>query len=106
MSMIKNISEIVVTNYFIFFDNKVLIKKESLSAEGSIIFPDLSLFKKCIDFQIAHDWFAEPEQDYAALTLEDNSSLPKGYEWIPIREVFAHNTPAGHKASRALSLLN
>lgn len=143
MSMIKNLSDIDAKNYFIFFDNKILIKKndsadnlgkanthencgaeseniqntntktnsteslqKSINNDYEITFPDEGLFRKCVDFQIAHDWFIEPEYDYGTMILEENSSLPKGYKWIPIRQVFASNIPESRAASRALTLLN
>jgi NAD+ diphosphatase len=67
--------------------------------------PDEQLIRQCLDYQLASDWFCEPQRNYTALMLKDNTPEPSGYCWTPLRAYFAGGKPDIPLASRALGLL-
>lgn len=72
----------------------------------SIELPDNETVSKCLEHQLAKDWFSEPNKDYTALSLEANAPLPAGYKWIPMRVLFANPNLLTEKAARAHGILN
>jgi NAD+ diphosphatase len=87
-------------NRFVFSGNFLLVQKERVEL------PDEETVKKCLDYQLALDWFSEPDLDYTALILEEDAPEPAGYRWFPIREFFVAQRSLVSLVSRARSLLN
>ncbi|AEE16093.1 NAD(+) diphosphatase [Treponema brennaborense] len=86
---------------FIFRGNHILV-----ADTNELILPDADAGQKCLEYQLASDWFSEPDYQYTALLLEDSAPEPAGYVWAPLRALFAEQHPASACASRALGLLN
>ena len=90
--------------HFVFRGDSIILQKGKL--------PDDSMVKRCLEHQIASDWFAESDYNYSALLLEKDSPNPSGAEDIPLREFFwrMHETEEGRKtaalSARAKGLLN
>ena len=106
MSMIKYFEDADTDFFFIFHTNCILVK--TLTNAGGLAdeLPDADIYKKCIDHQIAKDWFTEPQNRYAAMTLAEAQPLPKGYTWVPLRSLFASGHPAASLAARAAGIIN
>ena len=68
--------------------------------------PGEAALKKCLEYQLAQDWFSEPALGYTALNLETDAPTLAGCRWIPIREYLALGQPESGIAARAKSLLN
>jgi len=68
--------------------------------------PDSTIFKKCLSYQLATDWFFENDLHYSALLLEDSAPEPTGCFWKPIRELYAEKHSISQLISRAACLLN
>jgi NAD+ diphosphatase len=100
MSMIRD-GSLILEHKFIFSGNNVLVP------DGGFDLPDEEVVKKCLKFQLASDWFSEPEWRYTALNLEADAPLPSGCRWVPLREFFVSGGDGiGRTAARARSLLN
>lgn len=86
-------------NHFIFRENSIILQKGAL--------PDASIMKKCLEHNVAQDWFAEKELNYSAILLEDDSPDPAGCDEMPLRQFFAENSEdIVAMAARAKGLLN
>jgi len=84
----------------VFSGNTVLV-------QGSgFLHPDEAVIKKCLEYQLALDWFSEPEHNYTALILETDAPEPSGCRWIPIRDYFAAVLKDSDLLARSRSLLN
>jgi NAD+ diphosphatase len=84
---------------YLFSGITVLVSRDSLDL------PNEALVRRCLDNQLASDWFCEPALDYTTLMLEDDAPELSGYRWIPLREYFAGGKPDVPRATRAMSLL-
>jgi NAD+ diphosphatase len=99
MPMIGNQGVSILDYHYIFSENEILLEK------GSDLLPDESVVKKCLEYQLAFDWFCEPQLNYTALQLESNAPEPHGCRWIPLRSYFAAGKEDVPLAARAMSLL-
>ena len=99
MPMISNRTDIFCDTHFIFRENSIILQGGAL--------PDESLVRKCLELNVADDWFTEPEKGYSAMSLESSAPNPAGCTDIPLREFF-HKTSAETAclAARARGLLN
>jgi NAD+ diphosphatase len=89
-----------ILNYrYIFSDTDILLEKSTDQL------PDESVVKKCFEYQLAFDWFCEPQLDYTTLLLESDAPEPAGCRWIPLRSYFAMGSADVPLAARAMSLL-
>ena len=106
MSMTKFFEDADTDFFFIFHANCILVK--TLTTAGGLAdeLPDADIFKKCLDHQLAQDWFAEPQNHYAVMSLADAQPIPQGYEWKPLRSLFAAEHPAASLAARAAGIIN
>lgn len=102
MSIINNSNNFFCEYHFIFRDKTVLIEtsgnhrlRQQIADKKSL--PSESILRKCLEQQVATDWFAEPEYNYSAMMLEDSAPTPTGCEFIPLREFF-------HIASEAMTI--
>ena len=66
--------------HFIFRGNSLILQGDSL--------PDEKIVRKCLEMNVAEDWFAELEFGYSALLLEEDTPNPAGCHDIPLREFF------------------
>lgn len=80
MPMISNQMNVFCEIHFIFRENSILLQGDSL--------PDESIVRKCLEMNVAEDWFAELEYGYSALLLEENTPNPAGCTDMPLREFF------------------
>ncbi|MBR4463429.1 MAG: NAD(+) diphosphatase [Treponema sp.] len=78
--MLSEQGEIFNKTHFIFRGDSIILQKGNL--------PDESVVRRCLEHQIAEDWFAEPEYDYSALLLEKDAPNPAGCEDMHLREFF------------------
>lgn len=86
---------------FIFKGNSLLVE-----VSENIVLPTKSIYEKFLEYHVASDWFAEPEQKYIAMSVEEDAAIPPGYRWMFLRELIAYRFPETIIASRALALLN
>lgn len=80
MPMISNQMNVFCEIHFIFRENSILLQGDSL--------PDESVVRKCLEMNVAEDWFAEMEYGYSAMILEKDTPNPAGCTDIPLREFF------------------
>ena len=80
MPMISNQMNVFCEIHFIFRENSILLQGNSL--------PDEGIVRKCLELNVAEDWFAELEYGYSALLLEKDSPDPAGCQAISLREFF------------------
>ena len=78
--MISNQMNVFCEIHFIFRENSILLQGEKL--------PDESVVRRCLEMNVAEDWFAELEYGYSALLLEKDTPNPAGCTDIPLREFF------------------
>lgn len=93
MSIISNSNNFFYDQHFIFQENSILLEKTQNSAINIKIteeksLPSESTVRKCLNLQVAEDWFSEPEYNYTAMQIESASPAPSGCELIQIREFF------------------
>jgi NAD+ diphosphatase len=100
MSMISRSLVSVLEKRFVFSGNTLLVQKDGTEL------PDEGTVRKCLDYQLALDWFSEPELGYTALILETDAPQPAGFRWMPLREYFTVPGAFSNLAARARSLLN
>jgi NAD+ diphosphatase len=98
--MLSRSFDSILENRFIFSGNTILVRKDGVEL------PDEETVKKCLDYQLALDWFSEPELGYTALIFETDAPEPAGYRWIFIREFFIAQPSLANLTARARSLLN
>ena len=99
--MISNQNNVFCENHFIFRGNSVILQEEKL--------PDEAVIRKCLELQVAADWFAETEYNYSALLLEKDAPNPAGCSDQPLREYFFSQRQDQEtilRVSRARTLLN
>ena len=77
-----------------------------MEVSENIVLPTKSIYEKFLEYHVASDWFAEPEQKYIAMSVEEDAAIPPGYRWMFLRELIAYRFPETIIASRALALLN
>ena len=107
MSMIKQLLENEETNFFIFYDNYILTILNQNSKDDEININAKDVFKKCLEYHCAKDWFFLPEYNYAAMFIEDSTPPLKNTKWIQLRTIFhKKDIETIQKTSHALSLLN
>ena len=93
MSIISNSNNFICEFRFIFRENNILLETQKnvplqeQTANGTVM-PSEKIFRKCIEFQAATDWFSEPEYNFSAMQLESSSPAPAGCEFIPLRDFF------------------
>jgi NAD+ diphosphatase len=95
MPMISD-SDLILEHKFVFSGTNVLVR------DGGFDLPGEDVVKKCLEFQLALDWFSEPEWRYTALNLESDAPRPAGCRWVPIREFFASGNSSGDDGRRAV----
>ncbi len=94
MSMISNQNNFFCELHFVFRGNDILLEKDNdplskkLISEEAGSLPSEILLRKCLEEQIASDWFAEPEQNYSAIKIEDYAPDPAGCLFMPLRSFF------------------
>jgi NAD+ diphosphatase len=98
MPMIGNEGVSILDYHYIFSENNILLEKNSSTL------PDESVVKKCLDYQLAFDWFCEPQLNYTALLLESDAPALSGCRWTPLRSYFAMGIDGVPLAARAMSL--
>ena len=93
MSMTKYIDDIGIQFFFIFEGKQILV--EDINDEtASLLKPTgKEIFEKCLEYQIASDWYAEQNHNYAAMLVAKDSPIPQGCKWVPLRSFFAENNP-------------
>jgi NAD+ diphosphatase len=89
----------ILDNRYIFNDNLILLKDDSDTL------PEEPVDKKYLEYQLASDWFCEPQLNYTALMLENGTPEPQGYRWLPLRGYFAAGRNDAPLAARAMGLL-
>ena len=83
MPMISNQMNVFCEIHFIFRENSIILQGDSL--------PDEGIVRKCLEMNVADDWFAELEYGYSAMMLEKDTPNPAGCHDIPLRDFF-HKT--------------
>ena len=78
--MISNQMNLFCEIHFIFRENSIILTGNSL--------PDEHTVRRCLEMNVAEDWFAELEYGYSALLLEKDAPNPAGCIDIPLREFF------------------
>lgn len=92
--------------FFIFHGNCILVKTQMKAGGLDNELPDANTYRKCIEHQLAKDWFTEPQNRYAVLSMDDPQLAPSGYTWVPLRSLFAAEHPAAQLAARAAGIIN
>ena len=89
MPIITNTTTISGRYRFIFIEDNIVLKKclhsFPLSEED---LPNKEIAQKCLQTQMANDWYEEPELNYSAILLEKDCPVPSGCEVIPLRQFF------------------
>lgn len=101
MAMISNKLTSFCKTHLVFHENNIVLQNGEL--------PDNNVMKKCLEMNVASDWFSEPENDYTAIKIEDDSPVPAGCEEIPLRDYFwqkREDKEAVRLSSRAKGLLH
>jgi NAD+ diphosphatase len=80
MAMISNQLNYFCEIHFIFRENTILLQGGAL--------PDESIMRKCLEHNIACDWFAESDHNYSAVLLERDAPNPSGCDELQLREFF------------------
>ena len=80
MPMISNQMNVFCEIHFIFRENSIILQGDSLPDEGVV--------RRCLEMNVAEDWFAELEYGYSAMLLEKDTPNPAGCRDIPLREFF------------------
>ena len=113
MSMLSNQKTIFCENHFVFRGREIMLQQESESGYEKIIdtklgmLPSEDAVRKCLDQQIADDWFAELEWNIFAVELEPVAPDPAGMRPIPLRDFFAAaDEKTSSLAARAKALLS
>ncbi len=101
MPMTNIQSDMDFHNVFIFRRNEILVNKNT-----SFDLPNMSIYNKCMEYQLATDWFCEQEHQYTAVQLEHNAPEPTGCDWVPIRTLIGLQHDQATLICRAAALLN
>ena len=80
MPMISNQMNVFCEIHFVFRENSIILQGDSL--------PDERVVRRCLELNVAEDWFAELEYGYSAMLLEKDTPNPAGCHDIPLREFF------------------
>ncbi len=78
--MISNQMNVFCEIHFIFRENSIILQGISL--------PDEGIVRRCLEMNVAENWFAELEWGYSAMQLEKDTPNPAGCIDIPLREFF------------------
>lgn len=89
----------VILHNFVFRNKMILVKNISTNE-----LPNYDDIQNFISNQMINTWFTEMEYGYCSFFYED-SVIPKGFFWIPIRSLFANNFELSSKICRAYALL-
>ena len=81
MPMLSNQHNVSHGYHFIFRENDILLQDGAL--------PNKALAQRCIENQLASDWFTDTDYGYTALLLKKDAPIPADCEEIPLREYFA-----------------
>ena len=84
--------------HFVFRENAVILKDGSL--------PGADVVRRCLELNVASDWFSEPDKNYSAVLLEKGSPNPGGCTDVPLREFFSAGGSLGALAARARGLMH
>jgi NAD+ diphosphatase len=85
--MISNQNNFFCETHFIFREDNIMLEIDKTSSPG--VLPSETTLRKCLQQQVASDWFAEPELNYSATLIEDSSPDPVGCSFVPLRAFFA-----------------
>ena len=90
MPIISNPNNFFCEYHFVFSGNDILICNEQNQNNFLDIknLPDEQILRKFFNNQTTSDWFAEPDLNYSALMLENESPLPCGCKSIALRDFF------------------
>ena len=91
MPIISNENNFFCENHFVFIEDRIILRENAVREDKQLTSGDLpseDTLRRCLDSQIASDWFAEPELDYSAMMLERDTPVPAGCIDIPLREFF------------------
>ena len=80
MPMISNQHNIFSGTHFVFRGDSIILQGGKL--------PDESVLRRCLEHQIASDWFSETDFNYSAILLEKDAPNPAGCEDIHLRDFF------------------
>lgn len=106
MGLISNQKQELFEYHFVFLDNDILLEgQETDGVLSKANLPSEKTVRKFLDNQFASDWFAEPEQNYSAILLDQNSPAPSGCFFIPLRDFFWLAKDDSEKAAGLTSLL-
>ena len=101
MALVSNNLTSFFNVHFIFCGNNIILQNGQL--------PDRGVLTRCLELNVASDWFNDDEYDFTAIELEKNCPVPAGCEEIALRDFFwerRQNPLVITKASRAKGLLN
>ncbi|MBQ7158771.1 MAG: NAD(+) diphosphatase [Treponema sp.] len=94
--MLSNQDDVFSKTQFVFRGDSIILQNGNL--------PDENIVRRCMEHQIASDWFAETEYNYSALLLEKDAPNPAGCEDIHLRDFFWRMKDSDeHKKLAALS---
>ncbi len=80
MAMFSNQADIFNKTHFVFRGDSIILQDGKL--------PDESVIKRCLEHQIASDWFSESDYNYSALLLEKDAPNPAGCKDMHLRDFF------------------
>ena len=95
MPMISDQTRLSSPTRFIFRGNRIVLQNDAL--------PDEKTMHRCLEHQIASDWFSEPAYDFSTIELEKDAPNPAGCTDIPLREFFWRMRSGADKKVSALS---
>jgi len=101
MALISKKLDSFLKDHYLFCGTNIILQNGKL--------PDERILKKCLDLNVASDWFNDEEYDFSAVELEKDCPVPAGCEEKSLREFFwdVKDSPFDvTKASRAKGLLN
>lgn len=86
----------------------IIIKNDAIlfKDEENLALPQKETALTCLEEQYVKDWFSEPEKEYSAFLLEDDTPTPARHKWMRLRELFAQNFSASSICTRAMGLIN
>ncbi|MCR5724628.1 MAG: NAD(+) diphosphatase [Treponema sp.] len=99
--MISNQNNVFCEHHYIFRGNNIILQDGKLPSED--------ILRKCLEHQVASDWFAETNYNFSALLMENDAPNPAGCTDIPLREYFYLHRDEEEEiflVSRAKTLLN
>ena len=103
MALVSRKLPCFLQDHFIFSGNNIIVQGDKKAL------PDEAVLQKCLDLNVACDWFNDEEYDFSAVELEKDCPVPAGCTEIPLRDFFWNKKDSPFdvtKASRARGLLN